>query len=176
MPISQVLLKNISGSPEAINEFDRYFASEVNGNKRAFLCHSHYDNRIASGLALLFKNIGVELYIDWLDHTMPDKPDVFTAKKIQDKIFKSHYFFFLATGCAKHSRWCPWEIGYANGIKKDIYIIPTSDGQSSFGNEYLDLYPCIDVNSANQNLILENFIIHRPEQGNTTQLTRDFFR
>jgi hypothetical protein len=46
------------------------------------------------------------------------------------------------------SRWCPWEIGFADGKKAHdhIAIIPTSDGQGHFyGNEYLNLYNKIDV-------------------------------
>jgi hypothetical protein len=43
------------------------------------------------------------------------------------------------------SRWCPWELGYADGVKthERIIMIPTQDGYASYGSEYLDLYTYI---------------------------------
>ena len=47
------------------------------------------------------------------------------------------------------SRWCPWELGFADGKKSldSILIVPTSEGTSIHGNEYLSLYRHIDHNS-----------------------------
>lgn len=111
----------------------------------AFLCHSHNDESLDKGLLVLFKEYGVELYIDWLDSEMPASPNQETASRLQAKIKSAHYFFFLATANSKASRWCPWEIGYADGIGKKVCIIPTSDGQNTYGNEYLQLYSSFDL-------------------------------
>ncbi len=118
---------------------------EAGQRKSAFLCHSHRDEELVKGLIVIFQKAGVDLYVDWQDHTMPEKPNKVTAQKIQHKIMTSDVFMFLATANSKASRWCPWEIGYADNGKKSIYIIPTSDNQNSYGNEYLDLYPKIDT-------------------------------
>ena len=69
-----------------------------------------------------------------------------TAKKIQGKIESMKYFLFLATENSMSSRWCPWEIGYANGKKSidNVLIIPTSERGKSHGNEYLQLYRRLD--------------------------------
>jgi hypothetical protein len=112
--------------------------------KSAFLCHSHKDEDLVKGLLVKFEEEGVDLYVDWKDHTMPDTPKVETAQKIQSKIKSYDLFLFLATANSKASRWCPWEIGYADASNRHIYIIPTSDNQNSYGNEYLELYPRID--------------------------------
>ena len=49
------------------------------------------------------------------------------------------------------SRWCPWEIGYADGKKpiESIFVIQTQDDAGrNYGNEYLGLYRSIEVSDA----------------------------
>lgn len=145
MPIDQsVLITKSSLYNEAIFE-NQHFSKTGSRLKTAFLCHSHRDEALVKGLIALFEESGIELYVDWKDHTMPDIPNVETALKIQTKIMTNDIFLFLATSNSKSSRWCPWEIGYGDSSKKKIYIIPTSDGRDNYGNEYLDLYPKIDT-------------------------------
>jgi hypothetical protein len=55
------------------------------------------------------------------------------------------------------SRWCPWEIGFADGKKTldRIAIVPTQDNYGQFyGNEYLNLYNKIDVSSGTSGIAL----------------------
>jgi TIR domain len=118
--------------------------------KSAFLCHSHKDEELVKGLLVIFEEAGLDLYVDWRDHSMPETPNGVTAQKIQDKIKSSDVFLFLATANSKTSRWCPWEIGFADSSQKGIYIIPTADGYGTYGNEYLQLYPKIDNGSAGE--------------------------
>lgn len=122
--------------------------AKVLGRKTAFLCHSHHDEELARGLAKLLWDKGWKVYIDWLDTSMPAKPDRTTATKIQQKIVQSDFFLFLATANSMASRWCPWELGYADGRKviDSIVIVPTKEGQSTHGSEYLSLYRHIDHN------------------------------
>ncbi|MCE4540758.1 toll/interleukin-1 receptor domain-containing protein [Pelomonas sp. P7] len=123
----------------------------------AFLCHSHLDKEPAEGLQVWLAEQGVELYIDWKDGAMPETPDRETARRIQSRIVNSDWFLFLATANAKASRWCPWELGYADGKKNlnQIAIVPTSDGRGTYGNEYLQLYRRLDANSLSQLLLFE---------------------
>lgn len=114
----------------------------------AFLCHSHKDVMLAEGLVNLLADEGWDLYVDWSDAEMPPKPNRDTAHKIKNKIRELNLFLFLATGNSMMSRWCPWEIGYADGVKDidKIIVIPTTDdAKTTHGNEYLDLYRHLDV-------------------------------
>ncbi|HXS51413.1 MAG TPA: toll/interleukin-1 receptor domain-containing protein [Usitatibacter sp.] len=122
------------------------------GVKTAFLCHSHLDERLVAGLERHLGDEGWRLYIDWRDNTMPVTPNRETARRIQQKIIDCNYFLFLATANSTRSRWCPWEIGFADGRKDlpSIFIIPTEDGQGSHGNEYLQLYRRIDYMTNNR--------------------------
>ncbi|WP_204934978.1 toll/interleukin-1 receptor domain-containing protein [Stutzerimonas nitrititolerans] len=119
------------------------------GQSTIFLCHSHKDQAFALGFAQLLQDAGCRVYIDWLDGDMPERPNKETAARIQQKINENEYFVYLATGNSSRSRWCPWEIGYADGVKVNdkIVIAPTRDNSGSYGQEYLDLYRRIDVAS-----------------------------
>lgn len=113
----------------------------------AFLCHSHKDESLVKGIINLLEQSGWNVYVDWEDTLMPETPNQETAIRIKKKIKELKYFLFLATSNSTKSRWCPWEIGYADGVKNpnQIIIIPTKEGSGTHhGNEYLQLYPRLD--------------------------------
>jgi hypothetical protein len=120
--------------------------------RTAFLCHSHKDLELAEGLQVWLAEQGVDLYIDWQDAAMPEHPNRDTAERIQTHIRTSDWFLFLATANSMSSRWCPWELGYADGTKQldRIAIVPTSDALTTHGNEYLQLYRRVDLSAAGQ--------------------------
>jgi hypothetical protein len=129
--------QNFSGRVNSINE------ARARHLRTAFLCHSHKDRDLALGLKATIESQGGTLYIDWLDEEMPETPNRQTAQRIKDKIVECDLFMFLATHNSMVSRWCPWEIGYADGKKiiDAIVIVPTKDDTGRFhGNEYLQLY------------------------------------
>lgn len=78
---------------------------------------------------------------------MPETPNRETARNIRQRIEQSNYFLFLATPNSLASRWCPWEIGVADGRKAydNIFVIPTRNGNNHYGNEYVELYRRIDL-------------------------------
>jgi hypothetical protein len=121
--------------------------ARILGAKTAFLCHSHHDAILARGLVQLLSDAGWRVYIDWQDAQMPESPNQETAQRIKQKIVDLEYFLFLATPKSMSSRWCPWEIGYADGKKQldRILIVPTEDGTQTHGNEYLQLYRRVDL-------------------------------
>ncbi|MDH1428882.1 toll/interleukin-1 receptor domain-containing protein [Comamonas aquatica] len=144
MPIAQADLQNYarrSGGQTVIIKR----ASQ----RTAFLCHSHHDRELALGLQAFLREQGLDLYIDWQDSSMPSQPNADTANKLRQRIVGSEWFLFLATQNSMASRWCPWELGYADGKKPldKIAIVPTRDGHGTHGNEYLQLYRRIEVDA-----------------------------
>jgi hypothetical protein len=121
--------------------------AEAEGVRTAFLCHSHKDQTLVAGLLALFDDSKWSVYVDWADPGLPPIPDRATARRIQGKIIETELFLFLATPNALNSRWCPWEIGYANGVKNidTILVIPTQADGTIHGSEYLSLYRRIDM-------------------------------
>jgi len=85
---------------------------------------------------------GWGVYLDWKDTALPAEPDQATASAIRNKIDRLEWFIFLATPNSVASRWCPWEIGYADRAKSPdkIILIRTADSGNWYGNEYLGLY------------------------------------
>ena len=122
------------------------FAARAARLKTAFLCHSHNDQDLVSAMQDFLWRNGWKIYVDWQDTTMPDQPNRETAEKIQGKIRDNDWFLFLATANSMASRWCPWEIGYADAAKgkNAVIVIPTRDAIGSHGNEYVELYRRID--------------------------------
>lgn len=103
---------------------------------------------MAAGLVALLAEADWQVYVDWLDPVMPAVPDRETAEAIQERIRRADFFLFLATQNSRASRWCPWEIGYADGTKSidRLLIVPTTDDDgTTHGNEYLQLYRHIDA-------------------------------
>lgn len=120
--------------------------ARVAGRKTVFLCHSHGDQTYVRGFVQLLSEAGWDAYVDWMDDTMPPSPNKVTALRIKRRISQSDYFMFLATPNSVKSRWCPWEIGFADGVKsaEAIMVVQTKSGGTTYGNEYLELYRRID--------------------------------
>lgn len=115
-----------------------------------FLCHSHADRTYVVGFVQVLRDAGWNAYVDWMDDAMPPRPDRNTAMRIRNRIRQCDLFMFLATPNSTASRWCPWEIGFADGVKplEAIMVVPTTDAQGRhYGNEYLDLYRHVDFSS-----------------------------
>jgi TIR domain len=146
MPISHDLLTR-AAARSRIERSASLAEARAAGAKTAFLCHSHLDATLVQGLLTLLQETGWNVYVDWRDTAMPSPPDRETAKKIQDRIQRANYFLFLATQNSLVSRWCPWEIGFADGAKStdSILIVPTQGASgTAHGSEYLGLYRRID--------------------------------
>jgi len=126
--------------------------ARARGARTVFLCHSHRDAALVKGFVTLLFEAGWAAYVDWADHSMPAVPNRDTARKLQERIVELDLFIYLATPNASLSRWCPWEIGFANGKKPidNIIVCPTTDGATTNGAEYLDLYRRLDLSNNNQ--------------------------
>lgn len=124
-----------------------YSQTKSAGQRTAFLCHSHKDRQLALGLQVLLRQGGLDLYIDWQDVEMPQQPSAETAQRLRTKIQQSTLFLLLATHNSMASKWCPWELGHADGVKRNaqILVTPTLDGSSEHGAEYMHLYRRIDT-------------------------------
>jgi hypothetical protein len=147
VPISIDSLRSASVRSRFVKSASTLNEARSLGLGSAFLCHSHLDAEAVKGIVTLFAEEGWRVYVDWQDTAMPETPTRGTAERIQAKIRELDYFVFLATQSSVTSRWCPWEIGYADREKTldRILIVPTSDYSGNwYGNEYLQLYRKID--------------------------------
>lgn len=115
-----------------------------------FLSHKHDELQDLMDAIDLFKSVGVSVYVDWMDESMPSTTSGDTASKIKKRIDQNRKFVLLATQGAIGSKWCNWELGYGDARKfsKDMAVMPVADSTGSWpGNEYLQIYPSIQKES-----------------------------
>jgi len=112
-----------------------------------FLSHSHKDKELIQPAISFLRSHGVKIYVDWMDEGMPDTVSGETAKKLKDRIKQQRKFLVLVTENSKDSRWVPWELGYADSTKgmDHIAAFPVADNSDFKHNEYLDIYPKIQL-------------------------------
>jgi len=117
-----------------------------------FLSHSYGDARVILGVYALLKKQGVEVYVDWIVDPQLDRAAVTsrTAELVRERMRESKALIYAHSLNSGKSRWMPWELGYFDGFRSAVAILPISDtGRDSIsGVEYLSLYPYIDVKGA----------------------------
>ena len=113
-----------------------------------FLSHSHHDKDVVLQAKAFFENLGVSVYVDWADETMPENTSGVTAQKIKHQISGNDKFILLATNNAIASKWCNWEVGIGDIYKlwkNKIAILPLADNNKTWnGSEYLQIYPRVE--------------------------------
>lgn len=129
-----------------VNE-ERLF-SRISSTTSVFLSHSHQNKNEIKNAKAILETHGVNVYVDWMDKTMPEATNEDTALQIKNKIAINEKFIFLGTNEAVASKWCNWEIGIGD-IKKlssdQMAIFGLADNKGDWkGNEYLSIYPTIE--------------------------------
>lgn len=114
-----------------------------------FLSHSIRDKELVLGIAEFLKQMGKEVYVDWIEDRQLLRSSVTpeTAETLRQKMNQSSRLLYLATDNASSSKWMPWELGYFDGLKSGkVAILPLVDYSFSpfKGQEYLGLYPALD--------------------------------
>ena len=129
------------------------------GKSQIFLSHSHHDSRLVHLVVGLLHKFGAQIYIDWLDPTMPKETNSKTAKKLKEKITDCSKFIMLASKGALDSHWVPWELGYADSNKglQNLAVLPIEKNHGDWtGNEYVGIYPYIMQVGENQYFVVED--------------------
>ena len=114
-----------------------------------FVSHSYLDKSLILSLVELFNEAGHSVYVDWINDPNIDRSKVNrqTAELLRTRMDECKGLAYIATSNIVSSRWCPWELGYADGKKNGkCAILPILKGNNSSykGQEYLELYPYID--------------------------------
>lgn len=114
-----------------------------------FLSHSKLDSDLILGVKIALESTGRSVYVDWIDDPQLDRSKVSpaTAQSLRTRMTRSNALFYVHTSNAAVSRWMPWELGYFDGLKGNVAILPVVESSLSAykGEEYLGLYPHVDV-------------------------------
>lgn len=137
---------------QILNEsFERQRNFSQTASYDIFLSHSSSDKKLVSGLKLELNDLGYSVYIDWIDDPNVDRSRVTktNAHLLQTRMKQSKSLIYAFSENASTSRWMPWELGYFDGIKGTVAVLPISkSSKNSFqGEEYLGIYPYIQLDS-----------------------------
>ena len=111
-----------------------------------FLSHSYLDWESVLALKLDIEEMGFSIYVDWIVDASLDRTNVTkeTANLLRDRMARCDSLFVATSPNSSNSKWMPWELGYFDGIKKRVAILPVLDTTQASdyfeGQEYLGLY------------------------------------
>lgn len=114
-----------------------------------FLSHSSSDAALVAGLKLELEDLGYSIYVDWIEDPKLNRADVTknTALVLKARMKQCKALLYAFSENATNSKWMPWELGYFDGIKGTVAVLPISrTSKSNFqGSEYLDIYFYIQI-------------------------------
>jgi hypothetical protein len=133
-----------------------------------FLSHSRQDVELdpatLAGVRHTLENeFQQEVYVDWTidKHLSRDDVNPATADVLRNRMNHSDCLFFATSENSANSKWMPWELGYMDGKKSMVAILPllnSAGGTTHYKEqEYLGLYPYVDkAPSAGKNYLWIN--------------------
>lgn len=143
-----------SSSPRySVHALEKSAQSSLDQRFNIFMSHSILDGEIIYGLKNIIEQMGYTIYVDWdvdrhLDRSRVDKR---TAQILKYRMQNCDCLFFAISNNSRNSIWMPWELGYFDGLKGRVAILPilnniSTDHDSYNGQEYLGLYPYVTTN------------------------------
>lgn len=138
-----------------------------------FLSHSSNEPEdILLGITMMLRDIGFSVYVDkYVDPQLsPNSVTHETAEVLRTRLNSSNSLLYVYSRHSTTSRWMPWELGFFDGYKGKVAILPVAQ-QTSFGfkgEEYLSLYPFIDKTTQSDTRKTTYWVNHN--SGNCEQL------
>ena len=90
----------------------------------------------------------LSVYVDrYSDPQMsPENVTPDTAEVLRRRMRQSNALLYVHSHFSTKSRWMPWELGFFDGLKGRVGVLPIVklDGDTFKGEEYLILYPYVD--------------------------------
>lgn len=129
-----------------------------------FISHSTKDRNFLIDLVHDINKQGKNVYVDWMEDIealQRSKTNAKTASVIKHRIDSSDVVLCIKTEGALSSEWVPWELGYADGIGKSIFIMDI-DGNTPVP-AYMQLYQLVPFRNGHVDI---NSILIRGEKNN----------
>lgn len=140
------LSRIVDSYQQPLNECRKFSAEHPDAS--VFLSHKHDEKELLLKVKTFFENLGMRVYVDWLDTKMQHPTDKETAENLKQQISDNDKFIFIASDSAMDSPWCSWEIGIGDALKlkeDKIAILPVAENNGIWTkHEYLQIYPHIE--------------------------------
>jgi hypothetical protein len=138
-----------------------------------FLSHSYSDKELILGIKICFENFGYSVYVDWIEDYSMDRTNVTKANAfwIKKRMRTSRCLLYATSSNSSSSKWMPWELGFMDGFKDKVAILPISrtDQVSYKGNEYLGIYPYMEMEGAQGSDGLFLWVTDQANHNNSTK-------
>lgn len=120
-------------------------ASARSPSGATFLSYSSQDSELIQIVVRILENNGATVYVDKKDATLLGKHPRDVATTLRTRIKQTNKLVMFATEASKGSRWIPWEIGIADGVRNStgVAIFPAVETAGDFEwaeREYLGAY------------------------------------
>ncbi|WP_112196663.1 TIR domain-containing protein [Pseudomonas sp. LG1E9] len=157
--------RTVSRSTKLIKSSNEAYASSETFD--VFLSHSSNEpSEIIFGIKGLLEDAQLKVYLDKVDdpqmspaHVTPE-----TAEILRVRMRQSRSLLYVYSRHSTQSRWMPWELGFFDGVKGTVGILPVvQHTQNIFkGEEYLGVYPYVDfvgvANSSDKKLWINSSV------------------
>lgn len=116
-----------------------------------FLSHAKLDAEVVLGVYDFLVGVGYRVYCDWISDPLVDRTEVTPshASKIREKMKASTTMLVVDGPQASQSKWMCWEIGWFDGHKQKVAVLPVLPKSTDpyRGREFLGLYPYITIDT-----------------------------
>ena len=134
----------------AESEIRKSAATDLSTTFDVFLSHSFLDADLVVGIKELLEGQGLSVYIDWVEDQQLNRTQVTakTAGILRTRMRNSRSLIFATSSTSSGSKWMPWELGYFDGFRPNhaaIFPLVKTSGSGFPGQEYLGLYPYVEV-------------------------------
>lgn len=114
-----------------------------------FLSQTIHDAAIVLGVYDVLTSAGYMVFCDWIDAPEADRSEVTPANAgfIRATMGVSDTLLFLDTEGADQSLWMSWELGWFDGGRGPVAVLPVlAEGKQYYrGREFLGLYPYVEL-------------------------------
>lgn len=116
-----------------------------------FLSHAKLDSEIVLGVYDFLVGAGYRVYCDWISDPLADRSEVTPAhaSTIRSRMKSSSTMLVVDGPNAPQSKWMCWEIGWFDGHKQQVAVLPILPRSADpyRGREFLGLYPYITIDA-----------------------------
>lgn len=126
-------------------------SKKIDQHYDVFLSHSYLDATEIKILKALIEEKGLTVYVDWIEDYELDRNHVTkeTAALIRHRMRNCDSLFYAFSENSTKSKWMPWELGYFDGFKGRVAIIPIKENPQFSDNykgvEFVSLYPYVSI-------------------------------
>lgn len=121
-----------------------------------FLSQTIRDAEIVLGVYDLLTSAGYSVFCDWIEGPETDRSQVTPANAafIRATMSVSDTLLFLDTEGAVQSLWMCWELGWFDGRRGPVAVLPVlQEGERYYrGREFLGLYPYVELDEEGRGL------------------------